>query len=65
MRRWDAELFAPLIGWADLLRRGIAPLIKQCTSPPFTLVHGDAHLDNIFFAAIGSTAAAPSSTTPT
>ena len=50
MRRWDAELFAPLIGWADLLRRGIAPLIKQCTSPPFTLVHGDAHLDNIFFA---------------
>lgn len=50
MKLWDPELFAPLIGMADLLKRGIAPMIKQCTSPPFTLVHGDAHLDNIFFA---------------
>ena len=39
MKLWDYELFAPLIGMADLLKRGIAPMIKQCTSPPFTLVH--------------------------
>ena len=50
MRVWEPETFAPLLDWAELLTRAAPLVVKQCTTPPFTLVHGDAHLDNIFFA---------------
>ena len=50
MRVWEPETFAPLLAWSELLTRAAPLVLKQCTTPPFTLVHGDAHLDNIFFA---------------
>ena len=50
MRVWEPETFAPLLAWSELLTRAAPLVVKQCTTPPFTLVHGDAHLDNIFFA---------------
>ena len=50
MRAWEPETFAPLLDWSDLLTRAAPLVVTQCTTPPFTLVHGDAHLDNIFFA---------------
>lgn len=50
MEAWDPEAFKPIIAWQELLRSGVTRVVAQCTSPPFSLVHGDAHLDNIFFA---------------
>jgi len=49
LEQWAGEVYAPVLGWRSLLQRKMPELLAQFFSPPFTLCHGDVHLENIFF----------------
>ena len=49
LEKWGGEVYAPVLGWRSLLQRKMPELLAQFFSPPFTLCHGDVHLENIFF----------------
>ena len=49
LEQWAGEVYAPVLGWRSLLQRKMPELLAQFFMPPFTLCHGDVHLENIFF----------------
>jgi hypothetical protein len=44
-----AQVYAPVLAWAPLLKRRHRYLVRRLFTPPLTVCHGDVHLDNIFF----------------
>ena len=49
LEKWAGDVYAPVLGWRSMLQRKMTDLLAQFFSPPFTLCHGDVHLENIFF----------------
>jgi len=43
------EAFEPILAWKPLLLKRLKWYTDQVFKPPYTLCHGDVHLDNIFF----------------
>ena len=49
LEEWAGDVYAPVLAWRGTLQRILPELLAQWFSPPFTLCHGDVHLENLFF----------------
>uniref|UniRef100_A0A7S4F895 CHK kinase-like domain-containing protein n=1 Tax=Chrysotila carterae TaxID=13221 RepID=A0A7S4F895_CHRCT len=49
LKQCFGDVYAPVLEWTPLIRKHLKWFVDQVFTPPFTVCHGDVHLDNIFF----------------
>eukprot|EP00908_Phaeocystis_cordata_P010914 Transcript_21762.p2 GENE.Transcript_21762~~Transcript_21762.p2 ORF type:complete len:565 (+),score=101.85 Transcript_21762:2110-3804(+) len=49
LEAWEGDPYRPVLAWCPMLLKRMRTIVAKLRLGPFTLLHNDVHLDNIFF----------------